>query len=280
MARCRYCWQNGHNRRTCTKLTERMKYRADMMIESGQTDHYFVKEYRDRIAPKGKKKSQQTCGYCQEKGHTRRTCEVLSADKQWFASYHNEKVKVAYEYYNAMPFGVGSLFQGQKEQYNGTKDAWEIVKATLVMTNFYIRKNVLRSDMKIWGILKDFISGTQYEINVREYVRNPDYTGSWTAPYTLVTPCKEPVPSTWISENVISLADCNKHSYFVRTGRKNQDRREWDFRHIQQKRDIVEGKHEYYPLSEHQIKNAKAELHKYSAEHQRELIFKDFENDQ
>ena len=280
MARCRVCWQEGHNRRTCPTLTKRMKDRADRLIEQGFPDHYLVKEYQERIAPKGKKISQQTCGYCQEKGHTRRTCEVLAADKQWFASYHNEKVKVAYEYFNAMPFGIGSLFQGMREQYNGTKNAWENVRSTCVMTNFYIRKNVGTHSMQIHGILKDFASGTQYEINLREYVKNPDYAGSWSAPYKLVAPCKEPVPSTWLSENVISLADCDKHPYFVRTGNKNNDTREWDFRRIQQKRDIVEGKHGHYPPSEHQIEVAKTYLRELSAEGQRERIFKDFENDQ
>ena len=58
MARCRYCWQDGHNRRTCPTLTERMKVRAENMIENGYPDHYMVKEYQDRIAPKGKKVSQ------------------------------------------------------------------------------------------------------------------------------------------------------------------------------------------------------------------------------
>lgn len=280
MARCRECWQTGHNRRTCPVLTERMKYRADRMIEQGLSDHYFVKEYQDRIAPKGKKVSQQTCGYCEAMGHTRRTCEVLSADKQWFVSFHNEKVKVAYEYFNAMPFGIGSLFQGMKEQYNGAKNAWENRKSTCVMTNFYIRKNFEADDMQIHGILKDFTSGIQYEVNLRDYVKNPEYGGSWCAPYKLIAPCKGTVASTWILENVISLADCNVHPYFIRTGNKNNDTREWDFRRIQQRRDIVDGKYGYYAPSEQEIEASKTYLHKLTAEGQREQIFKDFENDQ
>ena len=73
--RCSYCHKRGHNRRTCPDLTQRMKARADIDIAAGHTDSYSIREYQARIAPKGKKKSQQTCGYCGEMGHTRRTCD-------------------------------------------------------------------------------------------------------------------------------------------------------------------------------------------------------------
>jgi hypothetical protein len=114
MARCRHCWQEGHNQRTCPDLTKRMKYNAERMIEMGQPEHWLVKKYQDRIAPKGKKVSQQTCGYCEEKGHTRRKCDVLEKDKEWFAKHHNDHVRLAHDYITNSPIGIGSLFKSDE----------------------------------------------------------------------------------------------------------------------------------------------------------------------
>ena len=57
--RCSYCHKRGHNRRTCPDLTMRMKVRADADIAAGHTDSYYIRQYQERIAPKGKKKSQK-----------------------------------------------------------------------------------------------------------------------------------------------------------------------------------------------------------------------------
>ena len=66
--RCSYCHEVGHNVTTCPKKTQRMKEAHDYWIEQGHPDAWAVKQYKERIAPK---KRNQTCGYCEERGHTR-----------------------------------------------------------------------------------------------------------------------------------------------------------------------------------------------------------------
>ena len=71
MSRCSYCYQEGHNRRTCPTYTERLQRSAD----AGSEYHKAMLEQRG----KGKDKSQRTCSFCSTRGHDRRKCEQLGA---------------------------------------------------------------------------------------------------------------------------------------------------------------------------------------------------------
>ena len=51
MARCSYCHAQGHNKRTCPKLTAALKRSADAAIEAGNPTAWAVREYEKRIAP-------------------------------------------------------------------------------------------------------------------------------------------------------------------------------------------------------------------------------------
>ena len=90
-------------------MTARMKRRHDDDIAEGHTDTWAIREYKDRINPKGTKKANQRCGYCGEYGHTRRKCEKLQQDMDWYIMHHNVLVKVAHDYIVQSPVGIGSL---------------------------------------------------------------------------------------------------------------------------------------------------------------------------
>lgn len=70
MSRCSYCYQEGHNRRTCPAYTERLQRSAD----AGSEYYKAMLEQRG----KGKKKSDRTCSFCNTRGHDRRKCEHLA----------------------------------------------------------------------------------------------------------------------------------------------------------------------------------------------------------
>ena len=106
--RCSYCYQTGHNRRTCPELSEavRAPWRAsksnyERAVKEGNTtmaDTYLsrMKNYAERYtkrtgkdvatgerychdqrakkAAKAKRLKNIRCSYCGNTGHTRRTC--------------------------------------------------------------------------------------------------------------------------------------------------------------------------------------------------------------
>ena len=279
MARCSYCYQEGHNKRTCPVLTANMKKRADSAIAAGNPDAWAVQAYKERTAPKGKKRSRQVCGYCQERGHTRRTCEVLQNDMKWFVERHNALTRVAHDYIVSSPVGIGSLFNRSVRSYNYNAGDYERRVSTFILVDFSMTKKINRDHLDIRGQLRCLSTGERYEINLRDYVVNPDAGSQWASSHRLVTPDAQVVPSDWVSRNQITIADAKKHEYFRRTGRKEQDRREWEFgrrdRAAETVRRYESGRG---PQSDHYDYEAEARrvLASYTPEHIRSTIFKDY----
>ena len=108
---CSHCYNRGHNKRKCPKLTQGIlddytswarsaeQYRTDG--NEVQADYHqgraerFRTEYikRTKIDPatgekvknktaKAERMKNVTCGYCKASGHTRRICEAVKADYQ------------------------------------------------------------------------------------------------------------------------------------------------------------------------------------------------------
>jgi hypothetical protein len=280
MAHCRYCHQTGHNRRTCPTLTERMKVRAEQVIAAGHPDHYFVKEYQERIAPKGKKASQQTCGYCEEKGHTRRKCDVLQKDKEWFAKHHNDHVRLAHDYIVNSPVGIGSLFKYKSERYDYQKCKYIYSNSMYILTEFNVYKNIVNDNMRIHATLTDPTSGHNHIVNLRDYVR---YTnGGGYSSIILVSPEAQMVPSDWVFNQSTTVDALANHPHFRRSGRKSDDKRDWTFRERDRSMQIVEKYNgessNAYHLS--MLESAKKNLERYTVEYSRAKIFKDFKSEE
>ena len=279
MARCSYCYQEGHNKRTCPQKTAYIKSHRDREVAAGETDSYWIREYNKRVAPKGKKKSQQVCGYCQERGHTRRTCEVLQNDMKWFVEHHNALTRVAHDYIVSSPVGIGSLFNRSVRSYNYNAGDYERRVSTFILVDFSMTKKINRDYLDIRGHLRCLSTGERYEINLRDYVVNPDTGSQWASSHRLVTPDAQVVPSDWVSRNQITIADAKKHEHFRRTGRKQQDHREWD---LERRDRAAETVRRYEsgggPQSTHYDYEAEARrvLASYTPEHIRSTIFKDY----
>ena len=111
--RCSHCYKTGHNKRKCPSLTEEIKgmYEGNSRMavqerEAGnendaqwydeRAEHYrqqYLKRTKidlttgEKVSNKAAKAARMKkvrCGYCGDRGHTRRTCEVVKRDKQVF----------------------------------------------------------------------------------------------------------------------------------------------------------------------------------------------------
>ncbi len=223
--RCSYCHQQGHNKRTCPVLTERMKRRHDEHIEAGYTETWAIQQYRERISPKGTKKANQQCGYCGGYGHTRRKCEKLQQDMDWYIMHHNVLVKVAHDYIVTSPVGIGSLFTSTEERW--VEGESKQFREHLVLTNFEVTKDIKQNEFPIRAILKNVQSGYDYKINIRPYVKNPAHKDRYAWSPKMVAASTGIVPSSWVADNLVDIAEAKQLGFFRRVGKKSEDKRNY-----------------------------------------------------
>lgn len=123
---CRYCYEKGHNKRTCPQWTERIKERAMGEIKSGEGyDGYWGRMWLKRpparteglyadgtSIPAEKKKTtkqKRVCKYCGKSGHNRRTCPQLKADKADTVIYTGDLRRRLIAAMKDAGLGVGSI---------------------------------------------------------------------------------------------------------------------------------------------------------------------------
>lgn len=101
---CRHCYEKGHNRRGCPKLSPEIKAK-----------YHSTGEYGRR------------CSWCREKGHTRPKCEVRKAEIAQYvrdnAAYRQEVLSMM----EASGMGIGALVHPEGE--HTTNEGLGIVKA-------------------------------------------------------------------------------------------------------------------------------------------------------
>ena len=127
--RCGWCYQSGHNKRSCPEYTELLKQRALQEINSGEGyEGYWGKMYNKRVRATGlyadgtempaevKKAQKQVrrCKYCNKQGHNRRTCPTLKADKQAWVEREVEFRKELAQNMRAHGVGVGTLLKSER----------------------------------------------------------------------------------------------------------------------------------------------------------------------
>tara|TARA_A100001391_G_C5019314_1_gene265348 strand:+ start:138 stop:884 length:747 start_codon:yes stop_codon:yes gene_type:complete len=91
--RCSYCGGVGHNISTCEKYKEAAVHNVKLLQEKISKETGFVSEqqiaywksslalWKERAGlDKKKRKGTRKCGYCGERGHNRKTCEVKKQD--------------------------------------------------------------------------------------------------------------------------------------------------------------------------------------------------------
>ena len=80
--RCSYCYQAGHNKSSCPQYKAKIEEWREAGIYLSTVEAYDRKKERKASAAKNRK-----CSWCNETGHTRRTCSAFKA--------HFEKLRAA-----------------------------------------------------------------------------------------------------------------------------------------------------------------------------------------
>jgi len=148
---CSHCYRQGHNKRKCPELTKRYlhQYQGHAMNakesrergDDSDAEWYenaaeaARKEYikRAKIDPAtGKKVSNKAakaerlktvrCSYCQERGHTRRTCESYKRDKQIFIEQTRRERNAALQHAREMGIGIGSMVPIRASGYDANNE--------------------------------------------------------------------------------------------------------------------------------------------------------------
>jgi hypothetical protein len=125
---CRWCYNKGHNKRTCPEYTETYKERAEAEFEDNKEfkkerrSTWRQEEYAKRIkadtllngdpfdrVKQGNGVGTRRCSYCAITGHNRRTCEKFGVAKQ---DYLNDAVayrKLIAKTISKQGIGIGTL---------------------------------------------------------------------------------------------------------------------------------------------------------------------------
>ena len=150
--RCSYCFEQGHNKRKCPRLTEEIKesYEAQQRLadryRNREYDHKlgtgecrdrerewnvnyhvnradeFRRQYLKRTkidlatgkkvtnkAAKAERMKNVKCGYCGEKGHTRRVCPTVKQDYEVYKVLSKKYRQAAYDKLREMNVNIGSM---------------------------------------------------------------------------------------------------------------------------------------------------------------------------
>ena len=144
---CSHCYQRGHNKRKCPSLTAQIKsqYEGNMLAAASEREkgnendaewyesraELKRQEYMKRTkidlatgekvtnkAAKAARMKNVTCGYCKERGHTRRTCQHAKRDKQIFVEETRRMRIAALESARETGIGLGSMLPIRSTGYD------------------------------------------------------------------------------------------------------------------------------------------------------------------
>ena len=139
---CSYCYQKGHNRRSCPSLTKVYLDRYMEAKNDGFSDDDRIAARRAEYVKRtgldpdtGKKVKRKDakamrmknvkCGYCGERGHTRRVCKVLRQDYEVYklltAKVRAERKRELTE----LGCGIGSIMPVKEWCYNAAGEYGE-----------------------------------------------------------------------------------------------------------------------------------------------------------
>ena len=126
--RCGYCYESGHNSRTCPTKLERAQRRFKSAKESGEHVEYYAQQVsrmtgvNPETGEKRKRRNEswgRVCSYCKERGHNRRTCETLRSDLVRYAAMTREARQEVRQWALEDGIGIGAMVQ-YKEAYSET----------------------------------------------------------------------------------------------------------------------------------------------------------------
>ena len=149
--RCSYCYQTGHNARTCPDKTESYRSRAQQEVDNGEgREGYWHKQYAKRTgnwlngdaAEEMKKKragGTRRCKYCGKTGHNTRTCPELKEAKVAWMENARKARQVVNRRFRELGLGVGALVKieryGEPQLFMVDNINWQLINHEGLRTN-------------------------------------------------------------------------------------------------------------------------------------------------
>lgn len=128
--RCSYCYEYGHNRRTCPERLARLQKNLEHE-KSDSSQGRYTEYYAHQIAKMtgvnpetGEKRSRRNeswgrkCSYCGERGHNRRTCETLKSDLARYAVMTRETRQEVRDWALTDGIGIGAMVKYKEYGYS------------------------------------------------------------------------------------------------------------------------------------------------------------------
>ena len=148
---CSHCYQKGHNKRSCPVLSRQIEDRyhgnvraavaerkkgnendaewydgraeiyRQQYIQRAKFDLATGEKVTNKVA-KAERMKKVTCGYCGQRGHTRRTCDLVKHDQQVFIEQTRRTRKARLQEIREIGIGIGSLVPVTAWGYGGPDD--------------------------------------------------------------------------------------------------------------------------------------------------------------
>jgi len=266
---CSHCYRTGHNKRKCPKLSEQIKgkYEGNSRMaaqerEAGnETDGQWYDEraenYRqlylkrtkidlatgEKVSNKASKAARMknvTCGYCAERGHTRRICQHAKNDKQVFIEQTRRERASAWEHAVNMGIGVGSMVPIRASGYDSEGewcmhtqlryiksvdwDASVARQSALVVYHTDARK-IGDSNQNRWTSRDSLDNLRKAFGEAREYAATVDER----PPMASLLPTLDP-PAGWLEPSEKSMKEALRRE-FPTTGNKYNKSRNWQYKY-------------------------------------------------
>lgn len=128
--RCSYCYEYGHNRRTCPERLARLQKNLEHE-KSDSSQGRYTEYYANQIAKMtgvnpetGEKRGRRNesrgrvCSYCKDRGHNRRTCPVLKNDLERYAVMTRETRQEVRDWALTDGIGIGAMVKYKEYGYS------------------------------------------------------------------------------------------------------------------------------------------------------------------
>jgi len=265
---CSHCYRQGHNKRKCPVLSEQIKdqYEGSMIMveqERAKGNENDAKWYEQRAeekrqlyikrtkidlatgekvtnkAAKAARMKNVTCGYCQQRGHTRRVCEIVKRDKQVFIEESRRARVAAFEHAVNLGIGVGSMVPirstGWRGEEYGTFTNLRYIKSVDWDTCDSNRPKLFAYHMDARKLgAHDQSRNTSRDsfdnlVKAHQEARNHALTGDQKPPMASLIPTLDP-PKGWLQPTEQSMKE-NLQREFPTTGNEYNKARNWGYRY-------------------------------------------------
>jgi hypothetical protein len=264
---CSHCYQRGHNKRKCPQLTEEIKGRYDGATSmagkeraaGNENDARWYDEraerYREQYlkrtkidlatgekvtnkAAKAARMKKVECGYCGQRGHTRRTCPAVKVDKQVFVEESRRVRIAALEAARETGIGLGSMVPIRSPGYENGEWRRDILTLRYVKSIEWESCCAYRPNLTVKHVdarklgapnQSPYTSQDQIAKLVQANgaaLRYADAEGQ-DLPVSSLVPSLDP-PKGWLQPTEQSLAEAIKRQ-FPTSGTKHNKQRGYDF---------------------------------------------------